>query len=296
MAFAGVATAAVVVTGDNNGTFTAGQAFVISVGDSWNGPLPTIPGSQPLYSDSCNSHSSAQGYFQVGPLDSVSQGDLGIPLNVSCSSNTWSYSGDVTLTIHQTSTALVNVVVYETVPATGPYCNSPCGSWETTYNFNQTYPVASTPTTTSQTSTTTTAPAATTTSPAQTSTSAQTTSATTTGGGQTTPTVTITTPTTVTVTTGQPGPPPPASYVINVPSTITIQQSGPFIYITITSNDQRTLQTLCWHRPTTAVQTCAGSHGVWRIKLRRTPGKRIFILRSHGKVVARKTVSIRIKP
>jgi hypothetical protein len=83
--------------------------------------------------------------------------------------------------------------------------------------------------------------------------------------------------------------------VINVPSTITIQQTGGFIYITITTN-QRSLQTLCWHGSATTKQTCSTSHGTWRIKLRKGAGKQVFLLKAHGKVVARKTVNIKLKP
>jgi len=183
----------------------------------------------------------------------------------------------------------VSVAVQEWIPLHDLGCYPLC-TWKYTYNFNHTYPVVTSSTASSSTATstggTTTVTNPVTTSPTTTPTPTGTTtqpSATTT----VTQTVTVTAPTTTVAA--------PITLVINVPSTITIQQAGAFIYITITSNDRRSLQTLCWRDASKTKQTCSRSHGVWRVKLRKTPGKRVFLLKENGKVVARKTVSIKLK-
>jgi hypothetical protein len=83
--------------------------------------------------------------------------------------------------------------------------------------------------------------------------------------------------------------------VINVPATVTIQQAAAFIYITITSSERRSQQTLCWHSPSSRAQTCLASYGSWRVKLRGAPGRKVFVLRAGGKIVAQKTVAIKLK-
>jgi hypothetical protein len=277
-----LALADVSVSGDNNGTVTIGQSLVIAVSDSLDG---TSPGHPPYYCVDPNAVAAASGRFTVGPLGGGEGGTGWIPLSVSCTNSaTWNYSGNVTVTVPADvgASEWISVAVHESLPYND-------------YNFNQTYTVAAPATTTTSASTSSTGSTTTVTQPPPT-TSLSTTSPTTTAPtttqtvSQTTTvaTTTVTTSTTVTA-------PPPVMLVINMPSTITIQQTGSFIYITITTNDQRSPQTLCWRRVATRAQTCRASHGIWHVKLRRAPGKRVFVLKEDGKVVAQKTVSIRLK-
>jgi hypothetical protein len=85
----------------------------------------------------------------------------------------------------------------------------------------------------------------------------------------------------------------PDVVAIRVPSTVTIPSGAAFAYVTVTSSKRDSQQTLCWHVARPSGQMCAASHGTWRVKIPKTLGKQVFVLRSGGKVVARKTVAIK---
>jgi hypothetical protein len=291
LVFGGFAAAGITISGDNNGTVTLGQQLVVSVSDALSGSSPD--GVPYEFCGGPNTAAVDNGHFGIGPLGPSEGGTGWIPLSLSCSGTaTWTYSGSVTVTVPQDAgtNVLVSVAVQEWVPIHSVACNPLC-TWLYNYNFNNTYAVV-TPATTSTGTATTTGATTTATNPVTTTmaTATGTTTQTTTPATVTqtitvtAPTATVTAPTTTHVTP-----------VINAPSTITIHQTGAFIYITITSNDKRSLQTLCWRDASKAKQTCSRGHGSWRVKLPKTPGKRVFLLKENGKVIARKTVNIKLK-
>jgi hypothetical protein len=311
LTFAGVAVADVIVSGDNAGTVSIGQQLVIAVNDSLSGG---VPGGLPYALCGANG-AVPSGRFSVAPLSPSRGGSGWVSLSTSCSgSATWNYSGSLTITVPSDAggSMAVSVAVQEFVPLQSVGCSPLCTS-EHDYNFNQTYTVV-TPSTTSTSGSGTTSSGTSTTTPTATTTTISTVAATstTTPAATTTsaapPTTSTATTTTLPVTTTQTSTDTrPSStttvatitrarVVINVPSKIAIHQAGAFVYITITSSDRRSLQTLCRRAVSSTRQTCAArQHGIWRVKLRKTPGKQVFLLKLHGEVVAQKTVSISLK-
>jgi hypothetical protein len=279
LATGGFALAGVTVGGVSNGTVTVGQQLVVAVSDSLD--ASTAGYAHYLCSDPA-AVPSAHGQFTIGPLGPGEGGTGWTPLSVSCTNTaTWIYSGSVTLTVPADAGASewISVAVQEFLPY-----NS--------YNFNQTYSVV-TPTSTA-TSTTSMPTTGTTTVGTATVGTATVGTTVTVPAGTTTISVPVTT-TVVTAVTAAPTATAAPVVVLTMPSTITIRQTSGFIYLTITSNDTRSPQSLCWHGADTTTQRCASGSGSWRIKIRRTPGKQMFVLKEHGKVVARKTVTVRFK-
>jgi hypothetical protein len=285
LATGGFALAGVTVGGVSNGSVTVGQQLVVAVSDSLD--ASTAGYAHYLCSDP-EAVASAHGQFTIGPLGPGEGGTAWTPLSVSCMNTaTWIYSGSVTLTVPADAggSEWISVAVQEFLPY-----NS--------YNFNQTYSVVTpTSTATSTTSMTTTG-----TTTVGTTTVGTTTVGTATVGttvtvpaGTTTISVPVTTTTVVTAVTAPPTATVAPVVVLTMPSTITIRQTSGFIYLTITSNDTRSPQSLCWHGADTTTQRCASGSGSWRITIRRTSGKQMFVLKEHGKVVARKTVTVRLK-
>jgi hypothetical protein len=285
LATGGFALAGVTVGGVSNGSVTVGQQLVVAVSDSLD--ASTAGYAHYLCSDP-EAVASAHGQFTIGPLGPGEGGTAWTPLSVSCMNTaTWIYSGSVTLTVPADAggSEWISVAVQEFLPY-----NS--------YNFNQTYSVVTpTSTATSTTSMTTTG-----TTTVGTTTVGTTTVGTATVGttvtvpaGTTTISVPVTTTTVVTAVTAPPTATVARVVVLTMPSTITIRQTSGFIYLTITSNDTRSPQSLCWHGADTTTQRCASGSGSWRITIRRTSGKQMFVLKEHGKVVARKTVTVRLK-
>jgi hypothetical protein len=285
LATGGFALAGVTVGGVSNGSVTVGQQLVVAVSDSLD--ASTAGYAHYLCSDP-EAVASAHGQFTIGPLGPGEGGTAWTPLSVSCMNTaTWIYSGSVTLTVPADAggSEWISVAVQEFLPY-----NS--------YNFNQTYSVVTpTSTATSTTSMTTTG-----TTTVGTTTVGTTTVGTATVGttvtvpaGTTTISVPMTTTTVVTAVTAPPTATVARVVVLTMPSTITIRQTSGFIYLTITSNDTRSPQSLCWHGADTTTQRCASGSGSWRITIRRTSGKQMFVLKEHGKVVARKTVTVRLK-
>jgi hypothetical protein len=300
LATGGFALAGVTVGGVSNGSVTVGQQLVVAVSDSLD--ASTAGYAHYLCSDP-EAVASAHGQFTIGPLGPGEGGTAWTPLSVSCMNTaTWIYSGSVTLTVPADAggSEWISVAVQEFLPY-----NS--------YNFNQTYSVVTpTSTATSTTSMTTTGTTTVGTTTVGTTTVGTTTVGTTTVGtttvgtatvgttvtvpaGTTTISVPVTTTTVVTAVTAPPTATVARVVVLTMPSTITIRQTSGFIYLTITSNDTRSPQSLCWHGADTTTQRCASGSGSWRITIRRTSGKQMFVLKEHGKVVARKTVTVRLK-
>jgi hypothetical protein len=290
LATGGFALAGVTVGGVSNGSVTVGQQLVVAVSDSLD--ASTAGYAHYLCSDP-EAVASAHGQFTIGPLGPGEGGTAWTPLSVSCMNTaTWIYSGSVTLTVPADAggSEWISVAVQEFLPY-----NS--------YNFNQTYSVVTpTSTATSTTSMTTTGTTTVGTTTVGTTTVGTTTVGTATVGttvtvpaGTTTISVPMTTTTVVTAVTAPPTATVARVVVLTMPSTITIRQTSGFIYLTITSNDTRSPQSLCWHGADTTTQRCASGSGSWRITIRRTSGKQMFVLKEHGKVVARKTVTVRLK-
>jgi hypothetical protein len=290
LATGGFALAGVTVGGVSNGSVTVGQQLVVAVSDSLD--ASTAGYAHYLCSDP-EAVASAHGQFTIGPLGPGEGGTAWTPLSVSCMNTaTWIYSGSVTLTVPADAggSEWISVAVQEFLPY-----NS--------YNFNQTYSVVTpTSTATSTTSMTTTGTTTVGTTTVGTTTVGTTTVGTATVGttvtvpaGTTTISVPVTTTTVVTAVTAPPTATVARVVVLTMPSTITIRQTSGFIYLTITSNDTRSPQSLCWHGADTTTQRCASGSGSWRITIRRTSGKQMFVLKEHGKVVARKTVTVRLK-
>jgi hypothetical protein len=290
LATGGFALAGVTVGGVSNGSVTVGQQLVVAVIDSLD--ASTAGYAHYLCSDP-EAVASAHGQFTIGPLGPGEGGTAWTPLSVSCMNTaTWIYSGSVTLTVPADAggSEWISVAVQEFLPY-----NS--------YNFNQTYSVVTpTSTATSTTSMTTTGTTTVGTTTVGTTTVGTTTVGTATVGttvtvpaGTTTISVPVTTTTVVTAVTAPPTATVARVVVLTMPSTITIRQTSGFIYLTITSNDTRSPQSLCWHGADTTTQRCASGSGSWRITIRRTSGKQMFVLKEHGKVVARKTVTVRLK-
>jgi hypothetical protein len=290
LATGGFALAGVTVGGVSNGSVTVGQQLVVAVSDSLD--ASTAGYAHYLCSDP-EAVASAHGQFTIGPLGPGEGGTAWTPLSVSCMNTaTWIYSGSVTLTVPADAggSEWISVAVQEFLPY-----NS--------YNFNQTYSVVTpTSTATSTTSMTTTGTTTVGTTTVGTATVGTATVGTATVGttvtvpaGTTTISVPVTTTTVVTAVTAPPTATVARVVVLTMPSTITIRQTSGFIYLTITSNDTRSPQSLCWHGADTTTQRCASGSGSWRITIRRTSGKQMFVLKEHGKVVARKTVTVRLK-
>lgn len=90
---------------------------------------------------------------------------------------------------------------------------------------------------------------------------------------------------------------PVIKYVLSVPSVVTVTQSNFAVIVVITTNS-RSLQTLCFATPKTK-RTCNTGHGTWRVKIAKAKKnqvvKSVFTLLTNGKVVASKTVLIKVR-
>jgi hypothetical protein len=297
LAPAGFAVADVGLTGDSNGTLSPGQSFTVTVSDDISNANGNGPTTAPYAWCGPEQAAVASGWFSVGPLSSSSGGHMQ-DLSVSCtpvtdSTGTWHYRGSMTLTVPADAgpSMWVSVAVEEYIPmavlgAAAKY----------DYNFNRTYAIA-TPSATS-TAATTTAPGPTTssastsatvstaTSPQQTTTSsATTTTATATASG----TTTTASPTVRAPKSAKPVPVPR----LTAPSEITASRSDAVVALTVKSNE-RSPQTLCWRRSASRTETCASARGSWHVKLRSEPGVLLLRLEYGGRVVARRTVVIKL--
>jgi hypothetical protein len=114
----------------------------------------------------------------------------------------------------------------------------------------------------------------------------------------TAPPTTASEPITTTPTTS-PAPlrPPPKRYVITTPSVVTVSRGTRTATITISTNAGAPAR-LCYRAASGGKQTCKPGRGTWKIKLtlpHRGRITRVFLLEVNAHVVARKTISVRIR-
>ncbi len=115
-----------------------------------------------------------------------------------------------------------------------------------------------------------------------------------------TQTVTATDPITTTMTTTTTSGSPRSRskrYVITAPSVVTVSPGSRAVTLTISTNASASAR-LCYRATSTGKQTCKPGRGIWKINLslpKRGPITRVFLLEVNMHVVARKSVTVRVR-